>query len=258
MDSDISPASILQNITTTFVGRDILYHYAVPSTMETAKEAAGRGAQEGTIILAEEQTAGRGRLGRSWLSPRGGISLSIILRPNIKQLPQLIMIASLAVSRSIEKTCGIKADIKWPNDILIRDRKVCGILVESAIRGQTVDWAIIGIGLNVNLNPADFPDIAAIATSLSTELGRKVSRLDIITHLLSEIELLYTASRRGKPIYKEWRSRLETLGRKVRIEYEGIFEEGQAEDVDDDGSLLLRRSDGSLATITTGEVTILK
>ncbi|MFC2058878.1 biotin--[acetyl-CoA-carboxylase] ligase [Chloroflexota bacterium] len=258
MDSDISPTSILQDLTTTFIGRHILYHHTVPSTMEMAKEAAGRGAHEGTIVLAEEQTAGRGRLGRSWLSPQGGISLSIILRPNIKQLPQLIMVASLATSRSIEKTCGLKADIKWPNDILIRGRKVCGILVESAIRGQTVDWAIIGIGLNVNLNPADFPDIAAIATSLSTELGRNVSRPDIITSLLSEIELLYLASHQGEPIHKEWRSRLETLGKKVRIDYRGLIEEGQAEDVDDDGSLLLRRSDNSLAVITAGEVTILK
>ncbi|MFC1973794.1 biotin--[acetyl-CoA-carboxylase] ligase [Chloroflexota bacterium] len=258
MDSDISPASILQNLSTTCIGQNILYYRSVPSTMGIAKEAAGRGVSEGTIVLAEEQTAGRGRLGRSWLSPQGGISMSILLHPNIQQLPQLIMVASLAVSRSIEKTFEMKADIKWPNDILIGGKKVCGILTESAIRGQTVDWAIVGIGLNVNLNPADFPDITTTATSLSAELGRKVPRLDILRNLLSEIELLYLALRRGEPIHREWQSRLETLGKTVKVNCGGLTEEGQAEGVNNDGSLLFRHSDGRLSVITAGEVTPLK
>lgn len=258
MNSDISPASILQNLTTSIIGQHIRYYHTIPSTMDTAKKAARQGAAEGTIVIAEEQTAGRGRLGRSWLSPRGGIALSIILRPNLRQLPRLIMVASLAASHSIEQVSGLKTDIKWPNDVLIRGKKACGILVESAIRGQTVDWAIVGIGINVNLDPADFPEIAAIATSLSAELGRNVSRLDILRTLLSEMELLYLALRRGEPIHEEWRSHLETLGKMVRVSSGGLVEEGRAESVDEDGSLLLRRSDGSLAVLTTGEVTLLK
>lgn len=150
--------------------------------MEVAKREAQRGAVEGLVVIADEQTAGRGRIGRTWLSPKGSIALSIILYPDVAYLPFLIMLASLGVVHSIKAVTGLKSSIKWPNDVLVNNRKVCGILIESELRGNIADYAIIGIGINVNLRLADFPKISQIATSLSHELGRDISRLDIIRH----------------------------------------------------------------------------
>lgn len=254
--SDISPDAILQRLTTQFIGRHILYYPTASSTMDVARKSAREGASEGTIVIAEEQTAGRARLGRSWLSPPGVIAVSIILCPELSQLLRLTMVASLATSRSIEQATRLKSDIKWPNDVLIRGKKVSGILTESALRGYSVDWAVIGIGINVNLDLEAFPEISDIATSLSAELRREVSQLDVLLNLLREIELLYLALRRGEPIHEEWQSHLETLGKMVQVRSGKRVEEGYAESVDSDGSLLLRRSDGSLARFITGEVSL--
>jgi BirA family biotin operon repressor/biotin-[acetyl-CoA-carboxylase] ligase len=256
MGSDLSRDAILQRLTTQFIGRNLLYYPIIPSTMDAARKAASGGAGEGTAVVAEEQTAGRGRLGRSWINPPGVIAISIILRPELSQLLHLTMVASLATSRCIERVTGLNTAIKWPNDILINSRKVSGILTENTLREESIDWAIIGIGINVNFNPKAFPEIADTATSLSHELGNKVSQLEIVLHLLREIELLYLASRRGDPIHVEWQNRLETLGKVVQLKSGEQLEEGYAESVDSDGSLLLRRSDGSLARFIAGEVTL--
>ena len=166
------------------------------------------------------------------------------------------MIASLAVVHCIEAVTGLKSQIKWPNDVLINGRKLCGILIESDVRGNMVDYAIMGIGVNVNLRLSDFPDILSTATSLSDELGREVSRLDVIRQLLVEIERLYLTLQTGGSIYEEWRDSLVTLGRRVRVKLGDTIYEGVAESVTVDGSLLLRRSDGSLTKIVSGDVTL--
>jgi BirA family biotin operon repressor/biotin-[acetyl-CoA-carboxylase] ligase len=224
--------------------------------MEVARREAQQGAAEGTVILADEQTAGRGRLERVWLSPRGNIAFSVILYPGLSCLPSLIMLASLAVVHSIEAVTGLKAQIKWPNDVLIDGRKVCGMLIESDVQGSTVNYSNIGIGINVNLRPTDFPDILPIATSLSHELGRDVSRLSVIRCLLVEIERLYLTLSGGGSIYQEWRNNLVTLGKKVRAKWGETVYEGIAESVDTDGSLLLRGPDGSLTRVVAGDVTL--
>lgn len=256
MRSDLSQDTILQRLTTQFVGRNLLYYPSISSTMDVARKAASEGASEGTTVVAEEQTAGRARLGRSWINPPGVIAISIILHPELNQLLRLTMVASLATSHSVEQAAGLKSTIKWPNDILISGKKVSGILTESALRGQSVDWAVIGIGINVNFDPKAFPEIADTATSLSNELGKEVSQLEVLLNLLREIELFYLALRRGEPIHEEWQNRLETLGKMVQIKSGNNVEEGYAESVDSDGSLLLRCSDGSLARFITGEVTL--
>jgi len=222
--------------------------------MEVAKREAQSGAVEGTVIVADEQTAGRGRLKRAWLSPRGSIALSIILYPSLSYLPSLTMLASLAVVHSIEAVTGLKSQVKWPNDVLINGRKVCGILIASDVQGNTVNYTVMGIGVNVNLRLADFPEIQPIATSLSHELGREVSPLSVIRCLLVEIERLYLALSTEGSIYQEWRDSLVTLGRRVRIETGEAIYEGVAESVARDGSLLLRGSDGSLTKIVAGDV----
>ncbi|MBA7545914.1 Bifunctional ligase/repressor BirA [subsurface metagenome] len=254
--NSLSPASITNNLETRFVGQRVIYYPSLASTMEVAKQEAQQGAAEGTVIIADEQTAGKGRIMRVWLSPKGSIALSVILCPSVAYLPSLIMLASLAVIHSIEAVTGLKSQVKWPNDVLINGKKVCGVLIESNVRGDIVDYAIIGIGVNVNLRLYDFPEIQPTATSLSDELGRDVSRLDVIRCLLVEIERLYLALPAGGSIYEEWRDSLVTLGRRVQVKSGETIYEGIAESVARDGSLLLRHSDGSLSKIIAGDVTL--
>ena len=256
MEDSLSGDAITSNLGTRFVGQRVLYYPSLASTMEVAKREAQQGTTEGTVIVADEQTAGKGRLERVWLTPRGNIALSVILYPDLSYLPSLIMLASLAVVHSIEAVTGLAAQIKWPNDVLLNGRKVSGILIESDVQGNTVNYTIIGIGMNVNLSLADFPDIQPIATSLSDELGRDVSRLSIIRHLLLEIERLYLVLTVGGSVYQEWWDNLLTLGRRVRANTGQTVYEGVAESVDRDGSLWVRGSDGSLTRIVAGDVTL--
>ena len=256
VDDSLSSASIAKDLETRFVGQRVICYPRLTSTMEVARREAQQEAAEGTVIIADEQTAGRGRLERVWLSPRGNIALSIILYPSLSCLPSLIMLASLAVVHSIGAVTGLKSGVKWPNDVLINDRKVCGILIESDVQGNTVNYSIIGIGVNVNLRLADFPEILPIATSLSNELGREVLRLSVIRCLLVEVERLYLALSAGGSIYEEWRDSLVTLGKSVRVKTGETIYEGVAESVARDGSLLLRGLDGSLTRIVAGDVTL--
>ena len=255
-ESSLSPAAITANLGTRFIGQRVIYYPHLPSTMDEARRQAQEGASAGTIIVAEEQTAGRGRIKRAWLSPRGSIALSIILYPEVGYLSSLIMVASLGVAHAVEKVTGLKAQIKWPNDVLINGKKVCGILVESEVKGKRVDYAILGIGINVNIKLSDFPEIQPLATSLSHELGKEVSRLEVLRCLLAEIEKLYLALPSGDSVYREWRDNLVTLGKKVQVRSGETTHEGIAESVASDGSLLLRQPDGSLTKVVAGDVTL--
>jgi len=252
----LSPVLITSNLKTQFMGQKVIYNARLTSTMDVARQKAHQGAVEGTIIVAEEQTVGRGRLKRTWISPGGNIFLSVILYPGIDILPSLIMITSVAVVRSIETVTGLKAQIKWPNDILINGKKTAGILVENSVKGNEVEYAVIGIGINVNLRASDFIDILPDATSLYNELGREVPRLGLVQQLLVEMEGLYQALLSGGSIFEEWRNRLVTLGKKVQVRWGETIQEGIAEAVAQDGSLLLRNFDGNLIRIVAGDATL--
>jgi BirA family biotin operon repressor/biotin-[acetyl-CoA-carboxylase] ligase len=255
-ESRLSAAAITDNLKTELIGQRVIAYPRLTSTNDIAKREAKKGAREGTVVVAGEQTAGRGRLKRAWLSPRGSIALSVILHPTPAQLPYLIMVSSLAVVHCIEKVSGLKAQIKWPNDVLVNNKKVCGILIESDVRGSAVDYAVIGIGLNVNLKTADFPEIAATATSLSSELGRELSRREIIRCLLVELEDLYLALPEGDSVFREWRDRLVTLGKEVELISGQTTHQGIAESVASDGSLFLRQPDGKLIKVVAGDVSL--
>jgi BirA family biotin operon repressor/biotin-[acetyl-CoA-carboxylase] ligase len=257
MGKSLSPAAISHNLGTRFIGQRVIYYPSLPSTMDEAKRQAQKGAKEGTVIVAGEQTAGRGRMKRGWLSPPGSIALSIILYPKLAYLSSLIMVASLGVAHAVEKVAGLKAEIKWPNDVLVNGKKVCGILIESEVKGGRADYAIIGIGINVNLKPADFAQVLPLATSLSHELEKDVSQLELVRCLLAEIERLYLALPSGEAVYRQWRDSLVTLGKKVRVSSEETTLEGTAESVASDGSLQLRQSDGSLTKVVAGDITLL-
>ena len=253
-ENSLSPANITRNLGTRFIGQRVIYYPRLTSTMEIAKREVQQEAVEGTVVIAGEQTAGKGRINRTWLSPKGSLALSVILYPAVTHLPFLIMLASLAVVRSVKGITGLRTQIKWPNDILINDKKVCGILIESGVRGNFVDYSLIGIGANINLQLAAFSEISPTATSLSHELGQDISLVAIIQQLLIEIERLYLSLPAGESIYEEWRDSLVTLGKRVQIKSAGRVYAGLAETVARDGSLLLRQSDGSLINISAGDV----
>jgi BirA family transcriptional regulator, biotin operon repressor / biotin---[acetyl-CoA-carboxylase] ligase len=250
--------SIQNRLNTRFVGRQLYYYHQLPTTMETAKELVKKGAPEGTVVIAGTQTTGRGRIGRTWLSPEGSLAMSVILMPALNKLPQLVMIASLAVVRAIKQVAGLETHIKWPNDVMIKGKKVCGILIENEVKGGKVNFAVIGIGINVNFNPLDFPEIAAISTSLSHETGAEISNVELIKTLLVELERLYLKAQTGAAVYKEWQKNMDTLGQWIKVQTGKTVEQGKAEEVTENGNLILRRDDGSLAEIVAGDVTVIK
>ena len=254
--NSVSATAVTSNLKTGFVGQRVIYHPTLPSTITVARQEARQGAIEGTTIIASKQTAGKGRIKRTWLSPKGSLALSIILYPHVAHLSSLIMLASLAVVHSIETFTSLKPQVKWPNDVLINGRKVCGVLVESGVRRDRVDYAIIGIGMNVNVTVSHFPEIARTATSLSEELGMEVSRRGILQHLLEEVERLYLLLPGGASVYEAWRDSQVMLGKPVQVTEGKTVYEGIAESVDRDGSLLLRQPNREQLKVVAGDVTL--
>ena len=189
MKDDLSAASIRKALATRYVGRNLIYLDSTTSTQDRARREAEAGAPEGTTVVADEQTAGRGRFQRSWLSPRGrAIYLSLVLRPGPAELLKLNMVASLAVARAVHAVTGLGPKIKWPNDVQLSGKKLAGMLIDTAMRESSVDYAVVGIGLNVGLDPSQHPEIADIATSLSWEMQSPVQRLPVLSALLLEME----------------------------------------------------------------------
>lgn len=236
------------------LGHPLIYFPALDSTNSHAAELARTGAAAGTLVTTDDQTAGRGRIGRAWKSlPGHQLALSLVLRPAFP--PHfLVMASALAVAAAIETVSGLTPAIKWPNDVLVDGRKVCGILIETS-----PGVAILGIGLNVNGSLAGDADLAARATTLAEAAGRDLSREDLAIALIRRLDDLYTLLASGgmaarERVRAEWRARLVTLGRHVSIRQNGAEIAGVAEDVDADGALLLRRDDGTLQTITWGDV----
>ena len=230
----------------------------LPSTNDRARELADAGAVHGEVVIAECQTAGRGRRGRAWSSPAGkNLYLSVILRPALppQRAPELTLVASVAACDACRKA-GVDAGIKWPNDLLVDGRKVAGILTELSAEADAVHWVILGIGVNLNAAPGDFPaELHAVATSLSIERGQPVPRALFAAALLSELEQwldLHAAEGFG-PIRDAWRERSVTLGREVRVDGDGGEIAGVAEDIDDSGALLVRGA-GGLVRIVAGDV----
>ena len=242
---------------TRYVGRPLVYLESTGSTQDVARAAAEDGAQAGTAVLAEEQTTGRGRFGRVWVSPAGkNLYITLIMRPPLPRLRSLSIVAPLAVALAIEDMTELEPRIKWPNDVLVNGRKLAGILIESEIANRSVNYALVGIGINVNLDVEAQPEIADIATSLKRELGHETSREEMLAALLNRLEDLYEKAAEGTQVLDAWRSRLETLGREVRATSGGQLEDGLAEDVDSEGNLILLRRDGSRVAIDAGEVTL--
>lgn len=257
MSREFSVKAFQARLGTRYMGRRFFYYPSLSSTQDAARDEAEGGAAEGTTVLADQQTAGRGRLGRQWVSPPGAnLYFSVVLRPSTEHLRLLTMIWPLAICEAVEEVTGLRALVKWPNDVLVGPRKLAGVLVECDFRNGGVSHAIAGIGINVNLDVSAHEGIPDTATSLMSELGRQVGREELLAAVLGRFEKLYDSARRGEPVHLAWKARLDTLGRQVRVSIGDRVEEGLAEDAGADGALILRRPDGSRVEIEAGDVTL--
>ena len=255
-----SADELLSGLGTKYIGRNAVVLTSTESTNREARRLADAGAPEGTLVVADYQTAGRGRLDRRWEAPPGSsLLMSLIFRPELRaaQVHRLTMVCALSLLDAVESTTGLTAGLKWPNDILINDAKVSGILAETGISGTRLEYAIVGIGLNVNLDPAHLPaDLLMSATSLSQALGKEVERRTLLRALLRSVETRYEELLAGFSPYQTYMRRLETLGRQVTVELPDGPCTGVAEGVDADGALLVRVAEGSLQRILAGDVTL--
>lgn len=243
-------------------GRSIILLREVGSTNDLARELAGYGADEGTVVMAETQTTGRGRLNREWLSPKGGLWFSIVLRPKLQpdEVAKLVFVASLAVAEVLRTSYGLKAETRWPNDVLVKGRKVCGILAETKTTGETVNFVVIGIGINVNFNvrKALPPELWQSAASIKDESGRKVELESLTCTILENLESLYDSFLKNGfgPVLERWKKLANFLGRKVEVTSQTEKLNGSAYDVDESGALVLRLVDGTFKRVFVGDVSL--
>ncbi len=239
--------------------RGPIYHFETTvSTNDMAKTLGAQGAAEGTLVVAETQSAGRGRLGRSWLSPPGmGIYASLLLRPSLPptELPQITLATAVTVVRALTRSVGVTPGIKWPNDLILKGKKLGGILTEMETESDQIRYLVVGLGLNVN-NPGFPPELMNTATSLSLEQGRSFQRVPILQAWLEEFESLYLRFlARGFPeILQEWKQHSVTLGKYVAVRQGTRHLEGLALEVAADGALLLETARGEVMKVTSGEI----
>ncbi len=254
--------SIRRNLSTAFMGRDLFFYDTLPTTMDVADMKAVAGASEGVVVIADDQTAGRGRFDREWVAERNAtIAVSVVLRPPPPVSSRLHIVCSLAVARAIESATGLGPAIKWPNDVLLGGKKTSGILLTSNRDRDGRPYVNAGIGINVNQTPDSLATITPPATSLRVGSSQPVSRTKVFCALLHHLEKLYLEALSGADLLDVWRSYLVTLGQQVRVQWRredmlGFVEEGRAEDVDEFGRLLLRTDAGDIKTLVSGEVTL--
>jgi BirA family biotin operon repressor/biotin-[acetyl-CoA-carboxylase] ligase len=259
-NSSLLSEQIRDSLTTRWLGRTIYYYDAVESTNLVATELARQGAPEGTVVLADQQHSGRGRGSRSWHSPAGvGIYCSVVLRPRTTPArAQLItLMAGVSIVKAIALLTGLSPRVKWPNDILVNDKKVAGILLESMMSKAQIVYSVIGFGINVNNGPADLPkNIRVKASSLLIELNKPVDRSKLLIETFSELErFCHKLQQEDFPvILEQWRHCSSTLGQRVLIWQKDRATEGIAVDLTEDGGLLVGVEGGKQIVIHAGDV----
>lgn len=251
-----------EKLHTKHFGKTIVFSREVSSTNVLAKELAMTGAREGTIVVAETQKSGRGRLGREWISPAGGLWFSLILRPNFhpSEAAKITFLAGLAVAEVLNEMFDLKAETIWPNDVLVNKRKICGILTEMNTTTETINFVVVGIGVNANFDvEVAFPtDLKKVATSLESELGRRVKLEELLVSLLSSLESLYELFKEEgfDPVLEKWKNYAGFLGCQVRVTSQTEDFTGLALDVDCDGRLILRLEDQTSKHVFAGDVSL--
>lgn len=261
-DSLLSP-EIRENIKTKFIGQHIKFLEEVDSTNLYAKRIADSDFEDGMIIIAEEQLKGKGRIGRVWASPKGkGIWMTIMLKPKINpaDAAKITLLAACAVCRAIEEISGVYAKIKWPNDIVLNGKKLCGILTEMSAELDEINYLIVGIGVNANIDLGDFPkELQATATSIKIEKGSSVVRKELTAAIINNFENYYkTFLEKGsiKEYINEYKEKSAVLGNEVIVTSSSLEQRGTVVDISEEGQLLLKVEDGSIKEIISGEVSV--
>ncbi len=255
------PALIQTGLETKIVAREVYYFESIDSTNRIAKQYAAEAVTDGTVVIAEEQTRGKGRMNRDWVSPQySNILCSVIFYPPMptSKVFRLTMLASIAVVRTLAAVCGVAASIKWPNDVYINGKKVCGILTEFFADHDSIKYAVVGIGLNVNIDIAHYPAIAGSATSLLQVCGHRVSRLTVFKNLAKQIDSLYQEllSTDGEDLQKEWQRHSMVCNRQVSIVSGEKIMRGTARGITRDGHLVLIDEQGELHEIVCGDLSL--
>ncbi|MCI1966815.1 MAG: biotin--[acetyl-CoA-carboxylase] ligase [Oscillospiraceae bacterium] len=254
-----SPAEISAGLETEFLGRNAFCYASIDSTNEEAKRKALSGAPNGSLFVAEQQTGGKGRLGRSWASPAGtGLWCSVLLRPGILPLRVSVttLLAGLAVDRAVRSLTGCNAKIKWPNDIVIGGKKICGILTEMTAEVDRIEFVVVGIGVNVN-NTAFPENIRDKATSVRIESGKNLRRVSLLQEILIQFETLLKQNAESDPVFwEEYKKCCISLGRRVGFTRRGAGVTGTAVDVSPKGELIVELEDGTRENVTAGEVSV--
>jgi BirA family biotin operon repressor/biotin-[acetyl-CoA-carboxylase] ligase len=245
------PSEVRYGLQAKLLGNKVVHLNATGSTNVVARQLAERGIAEGTVVVAETQSRGKGRLGRKWITKPGGLWMSVVLKPAIDPMhaSSITLLAAVSVTKAL-RGAGLEAVIKWPNDVLVNGKKICGILTEMSAETDVVNFIVLGIGVNVN---NDVP--LETATTMRSELGRDADRLKFMQSLLETLEEDYfTFKKEGfTPILWSWRRYSDTLGRLVEVTYQDEVVTGLAQDVDEDGSLLVKTPDGSIRKIVSGD-----
>ncbi|WP_434389848.1 biotin--[acetyl-CoA-carboxylase] ligase [Melittangium boletus] len=255
----LSPLELTPLLSTHHLGQGLHFHESLPSTNETAFRLATDGAEHGEVVVTEQQTAGKGRRGRVWASPSGlNLYFSAILRPDLppQRAPELTLVAAVALCEVLREE-GAEASIKWPNDVQIGGKKVAGILTELSAEPERVHFVVLGIGVNLNAGPADFPpELAETATSLCMALGRRINRALFTAALWGRLEEWLDLHQEVgfDPVRQRWVELTGTLGQEVRVRTDRSELRGVAEGIDDSGALLVRTADGRLERVLAGDV----
>ena len=260
----IKASEISKDLDTTWAGKNLYVFDEVKSTNTVAKFLAMNGAENGTVVISEKQTDAKGRSGKAWASPIGGIWLSLIVKPNVdySKLPMITIGTGVAVAKAIERTGITSAEIKWPNDIIIHDKKVCGILTEAVTTFNTIDSVIIGVGIDANIDITDFPEeLQDGTTTLADELGRKEDENVLIRLFLEEFEKIAETFNEGnyESILKDWRKRSYSVGKivEVREPFNKNFD-AYVVGIGREGALIVEKIDGTLEKVISGECIIKK
>ena len=255
----ITKEKILPTLETEYMGKEILCFRKVFSTNSIAKFLANHSADEGTVLISEIQTKARGRSGKKWEAPDGGVWMSLILRPNVPtaRIGLITLATGVAIAKSI-RSLGVDARIKWPNDVLIHGKKISGVLTEVNATFNEIDWIVVGIGIDSNLKLEDFSeDIRIGTTTLTEELPSKVDENELIAIFLNEFEKVYELYKDGEieTILKDWRDLADTIGKYVNItQTGGKVTQGYVVGINNEGSLIIERQDGALEKIISGEL----
>lgn len=256
------PWEITEGLGTKTIGRKIYYHDLVDSTQSFAAKIAKESTETGTVVVAETQTAGKGRLGRKWVSPKGGIWLSVVLRPefDVSKITLVPLATAVALANAIEKSLGIKTELKWPNDVTLKGKKVAGIIIDASIESSKIDSLIIGVGINYKVNPSEIekkimqnPNFYGAAALLGSKDGQKPAKL--VRTFLEELEAVLNllGSEKAQRIISQWTKRSSTIGTNVSAFTSSGKVSGRAVKIDRDGSLIIMQNSGHIK-ISAGDV----